>query len=96
MADLGNCPLGKYPWEVAALENAYGKLPNIFDKISFEFFNFSFKYSWILFNLDKRYLPERSEIAYCNKSKILEHKIRNTTLSDKGIKSIAVNRAGSS
>ena len=27
--DLGSCPLGKYPWEVAALGFAFVRVPNI-------------------------------------------------------------------
>ena len=26
---LGSCHMGKYPWEVAAWENAFGKVPKI-------------------------------------------------------------------
>ena len=29
IAHLGSCHLGKYPWEVAAWEKAFGKVPNI-------------------------------------------------------------------
>ena len=29
IAQLGSCHLGKYPWEVADWEKAFGKVPNI-------------------------------------------------------------------
>ena len=29
IAHLGSCYLGKYPWYVATLEKAFGKVPNI-------------------------------------------------------------------
>jgi len=29
IAHLRSCYLGKYPWEVAVLEKAFGKVPNI-------------------------------------------------------------------
>ena len=29
IAHLGSCHLGKYPWEVVAWENVFGKVPNI-------------------------------------------------------------------